>query len=194
MAPEIISAFQDLNGPRRGNFGFAADIWTMGIIIAELGMQGKYLVMYEDEEERERWEGDFVRFSRTMASSREMLMRRVERHLHGDHAMLVERVRVLLKSALSDSGTNRSFTKMIEIDEASRPNFDEITAHPFFSRLDHVKVLQGGYRGTSTLSILARESLPTRYVNSSNSSVRKRPTLLAQARGYRLVLKDRRTR
>ena len=39
---------------------------------------------------------------------------------------------------------------MIEMDEASRPDFDEITSHPFFSDVDLVKVLRKGYPGTNT--------------------------------------------
>lgn len=91
MAPEIISAIRDSKGPNRGNFGFAADIWSLGIVIAELGMEGRRFVTY-DEEEKERWEGDFKRFARTMVLSREMLMKRVKKCLVGDHAILVERV------------------------------------------------------------------------------------------------------
>jgi serine/threonine protein kinase len=147
MAPEIISAFQNPDGPRRGNYGFAADIWSMGVIVAELGMRGRHFVSYEDEEERERWKGDFESFACDVVLSREMLMKRIEKHLWGDHAMLVERVRVILKLTLSGGGTNRSFTKMIEIDEASRPSFDEIFSHPFFSDLDLGKVSQRDYQG-----------------------------------------------
>jgi serine/threonine protein kinase len=97
MAPELVSALQDPNGPRRGNFGFAADIWSMGVIIAELGMRGRRLVWYEDEEERERWKDNYLSFSRVMVLSREKLMKRVRKYLQGDHAMLVERVRVVLE-------------------------------------------------------------------------------------------------
>ena len=92
MAPEIISAPRQA---RRGNFGFPADIWGLGVVIAELGMRGRHFVAYEDEEEEQGWK-DFGRFSRTVTLSREMLMKRVDRHLRGDHAMLVERVRVIL--------------------------------------------------------------------------------------------------
>jgi len=92
MAPEIVSAIQHPDGTDRGNFGFAADIWSMGVIIAELGMGGRRLVSFEDEEEMVRWKNNFTGFSRAMVLSREKLMRKVWRHLRGDHAMLVERV------------------------------------------------------------------------------------------------------
>lgn len=98
MAPELVSAIQNPSGPRRGNFGFAADIWSMGVLIAELGMRGRRLVFYEDEEERECWKSDYTSFSRAMILSREKLMKRVKKHLQGDHAMLVERVRVIFGS------------------------------------------------------------------------------------------------
>ena len=94
MAPEIVSTIRDPNGPSRGNYGFAADIWSLGIVIAELGMRGRRFVMYENEEEKEEWRDNFKHFSRTMALSREMLLKRVGTCLRGDHAMLVERVRV----------------------------------------------------------------------------------------------------
>jgi len=92
MAPELVYALQDPGEPRRGNYGFAADIWSMGVIIAELGMGGRRLVSYEDGGERDRWGGDYVNFSRDMVLSREKMVKRVRRHLRGDHAMLVERV------------------------------------------------------------------------------------------------------
>lgn len=96
MAPELVYTLQDPNKPRRGDFGFAADIWSMGIIIAELGMKGRRLVLYEDEEERDRWKNDYTSFARDMVLSREKMTKRVRKHLQGDHAMLVERVRVIL--------------------------------------------------------------------------------------------------
>ena len=96
MAPEIVSTIWNPNGPRRGNFGFAADIWSLGVVIAELGMRGRRFVAYEDEEEREGWRGNFKHFSRTMTLSHEMLLKRVDKCLRGDHAMLVERVRAII--------------------------------------------------------------------------------------------------
>ncbi|KAF9645116.1 kinase-like protein, partial [Thelephora ganbajun] len=47
MAPEIVSVILDPDAPRRGNFGFAADIWSLGVIFAELGMSGRRFVSYE---------------------------------------------------------------------------------------------------------------------------------------------------
>jgi len=181
MAPEIISAIQDPNMLRRGNFGFAADIWSLGVVIAELGMRGSRFVAFEDQKEEQRWRGNRKEFARTMVLSREMLTRRVEKYLRGDHmhAMLVERVRVTLELSLKSSSTDHSSVKMIEIEEASRADFDEIAAHPFFSNLDVVRVLNRGYPGTTIFSILARASLPTRCVYSSSSSVRRSPTVSA---------------
>jgi len=108
MAPEIVSVSRNSNGTRRGNFGFAADIWSMGIVIAELGMGGSRFVSYEDEEERQCWKGDYRHFARTMVLSREMLMKRVEKNLRGDHAVLVERVRVIFEFNVDSNGTNHS--------------------------------------------------------------------------------------
>jgi len=96
MAPEIVSTIVDPNWPRRGNFGFAVDVWSLGVVIAELGMRGRRFVAYEDEKERERWGGNFEEFSRTMVLTRDMLLKRVDKCLEGDHAMLVERVRVII--------------------------------------------------------------------------------------------------
>jgi len=96
MAPEIVSAIYNPNGPPRGNYGFAADIWSLGVVIAELGMRGRRFVSYEDKEETERWGGNFKHFSRTMALSHEMLSKRVNDCLRGDHAILVERVRAII--------------------------------------------------------------------------------------------------
>jgi len=183
MAPEIISVSRNPNGTRRGNFGFAADIWSMGIVIAELGMGGGRFVSYEDEEERQLWKGDYRHFSRAMVSSREMLMKRVGQNLRGDHAMLVESVRVILELTVDNNGTNRSSMKMIEINEASRPSFDEIASHPFFSDLDFGKVANYGYPGTSTLVVTASEFLLTQCAFSSDSSVRMCPTLPTHGRG-----------
>ena len=98
MAPELISVIQNPERTTRGNFGFAADIWSMGVIIAELGMRGRRLVSYEDDRERERWGDDYKSFSRALVVSPEKLIRRVERYLRGDHAMLVERVSVIFKA------------------------------------------------------------------------------------------------
>lgn len=97
MAPELISAVRNPNRTRRGDFGFAADIWSMGVVIAELGMKGRRLVWYEDEAERERWKDNFKNFSRAMVLSREKMMKRVRKNLECDHAMLVERVRAILE-------------------------------------------------------------------------------------------------
>ena len=66
---------------------------------------------------------------------------------------------------------------MIEVDEASRATFDEITAHPFFSDLDLEKISRKEYRGTSTFFILTREYPSIQYTHSPNSSVRERPAL-----------------
>jgi len=188
MAPELVSALQDPNRPRRANFGFAADIWSMGVIIAELGMRGRRLVSYEDKEEMQLWNNDYSRFSRTMVLSREKMMKRVEKNLQGDHAMLVERVRVILEFTPRSDSTNRPSTKMIEFNEASRPDFDEIASHPFFSDLDLAKVLRRAYPGTNTLLTMTREFLPTDRAFSSDSSVRTCPTLSTQIRGKVLVL------
>ena len=100
MAPEIVSTIWNPNAPSRGNFGFSADIWSLGVVIAELGMRGRRFVSYEDEdeEERELWRGNFRHFSRTMTLSPEMLSKRVNKCLRGDHAMLVERVRAIIDS------------------------------------------------------------------------------------------------
>lgn len=95
MAPEIVHRLLDPNMPRRGNFGFAADIWSLGVIFAELGMGGRRFVALEDEEKQKNWRGDFKHFARTMTLSREMLKKRVKENLRGDHAMLVERVRII---------------------------------------------------------------------------------------------------
>lgn len=103
MAPEIVSPINNPNASGRGNFGFSADIWSLGVVIAELGMGGRRFVAYEDEEERQRWKDNFRNFSRDMTLSREMLMKRVDKCLEGDHAILVERVRAILL-ALSNDG------------------------------------------------------------------------------------------
>lgn len=182
MAPEIVSVTRDPTEPDRGNFGFAADIWSLGVVIAELGMQGRRFVMYEDEEEKERWKGNYRNFARTMALSREMLLRRVEKCLRGDHAILVEQVRAIIEPTLSCSGTESPPTKMIEISEASRATFDEIAAHPFFSDLDIAKVLRKEYQGTRTCSILANPYRQPR-THSSDSLVRERPALPAHECG-----------
>lgn len=125
MAPEIVSAYTDPQKPRRGNYGFAADIFSLGIIFAELDMDGSRFLYFENEEEKEHWKGDYARFSRATVLSREMLLKRVQKKLRGDHALLVER--------------------MIEIRESSRATIDEIAAHPFFSELDMERVLNKGY-------------------------------------------------
>ena len=190
MAPEIIFTLQDASRLRRGNFGFAADIWSMGVIIAELGMRGRRLVSWGDEEERRRWNNDYMGFARAMVLSPQKMMKRVEKYLQGDHAMLVERVRVILEFTLHSDGTNRSPTKMIEFDEASRPDFDEIASHPFFSDLDLTKVLRRVYPGTNTLLTVAGESLPTDCAFSTDSSVRMCPTLPTHRRGRLLVLES----
>lgn len=150
MAPEIVSAFRSPDESGWGNFGFSADIWSLGVVIAELGMCGRRFVAYEDDEERERWENNFRHFSQTMGLSREMLMKRVNTCLRGDHAMLVERVRIILRLTLSGGDTNCPSTKMIEISEPSRATFDEIASHPFFSDLDLAKVSRREYQGAST--------------------------------------------
>ena len=92
MAPEIISAIQEVDGGYHRKFGFAVDIWSMGVVIAELGLGGGRLVSFENEEEAERWKDDYRGFARHMALSRKQLMDRVWKHLQADHAMLVERV------------------------------------------------------------------------------------------------------
>ena len=161
MAPEIVSAVLDPNMPRRGNFGFAADIWSLGLIFAELGMGGRRFVSLDDEGEGPRWEGDFKRFARTMMLSPEMLAKRIEENLRDDHARLVERVRVIsrLTPSRSDTDSNSS-TKMLQIGEAYRANFDEIASHPFFSQLDMAKVIDKGYTGT-TIPLIYRHRTPT---------------------------------
>ena len=93
MPPEVVSTLLDPDMPRRGNFGFAADIWSLGIIFAELGMGGRRFVCFENDDEKNRWKGDFQRFARRAVLSRETMMRRIEKNLYGDHALLVERVR-----------------------------------------------------------------------------------------------------
>jgi hypothetical protein len=77
---------------------------------------------------------------------------------------------------------------MIEFNEASRPDFDEIALHPFFSDLDLAKVMGRMYPGTEALFIVAGESLPTDWVFSSNSSVRTCPAMSTHIRGGLLVL------
>ena len=106
MAPEIASAYTDPQKPRRGNYGFAADIFSLGIIFAELDMDGSRFVYFEDEEEKEHWKGDFARFARTMVLSRERLLKRVQKKLRGDHALLVERVRIILQLVRTGSNTD----------------------------------------------------------------------------------------
>lgn len=60
---------------------------------------------------------------------------------------------------------------MIELNEASRPDFDEIALHPFFSDLDMENVLRRVYPGTNALLTVAGESVPTDCAFSSDSSV-----------------------
>ena len=55
---------------------------------------------------------------------------------------------------MGGSGTNCSSLKMIEVNEASRSDFHEIAIHPFFSDLDHAKVMQKAYPGTKPLLII----------------------------------------
>jgi len=95
-APEIVHAITDPQKPRRGNYGFAADIFSLGIVFAELDMGGSRFVYFEDEEEKKDWEGDFPRFATAMVLSRDSLLKRVQKKLRGDHALLVERVRAIL--------------------------------------------------------------------------------------------------
>ena len=142
MAPEIVSAFVDPDMPLPGNFGFAADIWSLGIIFAELGMGGRRFISSVDEEG-----SDFKRFARTMTLSRKRMINRVWENLRGDHAMLVERVRITIQLALSRHDTDLNLTKMLQMSEANRATSNEIASHPFFSELDMVKVLSKGYPG-----------------------------------------------
>lgn len=160
MAPEIVSAILDPSVPRRGNFGFAADIWSLGLIFAELGMGGRRFVSSEDEGEQRRWRDEFQPFARTMVLSPGMVMKRIKENLQGDHAMLVERVRVISQLTSSESDADTNPMKMLEISEASRANFDEIASHPFFSELDVQKVLSKEYPGTTT-SLIYSQRIPT---------------------------------
>lgn len=159
MAPEIVSAIVDRDVPRRGNFGFAADIWSLGLIFAELGMGGRRFVSLEDEGEQRHW-GDFKRFAQTMVLSREMLTERIWENLRGSHAMLVERVRAIPRLTPHRSDTDPNSAKMLEINEADRANFDEIASHPFFSGLDFARVLRKGYPGMTT-SLRCSQRIPT---------------------------------
>lgn len=95
IAPEVAATILDPMMPRRGNFGFAADIWSLGLIFAELGMGGRRFISLEEEEEKECWKNHFDHFALTMALSQEMLRNRIKKYLGGDHAMLVERVRAI---------------------------------------------------------------------------------------------------
>jgi serine/threonine protein kinase len=156
MAPEMISALQNPSGAYQNSFGFAADIWSMGVVIAELGLGGDRLVSF-NEEELGRWKDDYRGFACQMVLSREQLMGRVRERLRGGHAMLVEEVRVIIGSSKDGDDTNSSPTKMLEPDEASRPYFDVIFSHPFFSGLDFGRILGRGYLGMNALVAVAGE-------------------------------------
>jgi serine/threonine protein kinase len=174
LAPEIVSTVLYPDTPRRGNFSFAADIWSLGLIFAELGMGGRRFISLDGEGETEHWKGDFRDFARTMTLSREMVIKRIQENLRGDHAMLVERVRVISQLTPSGGDADPNFTKMLQISEACRANFDEIAEHPFFSELDMVKVFTKGYPGMATPSLYSqRIPLLMQRAHSSNPSVGK---------------------
>ena len=94
LAPEILCTVLDPDVPHRGNFGFAADIWSLGLIFAELGMSGRRFISLEDEGDN-RLRGDFGYYARTVTLTPHMVTERIHRYLRGHHAMLVERVRVI---------------------------------------------------------------------------------------------------
>ena len=147
MAPEIVFAILDQNVPRQGNYGFSADIWSLGVIFAELGMGGRRFMFPEGEGEDDRLNGHYAR---TMTLSPQMVMERIHRCLQGTHAMLVERVRVVSQSAPNRGDADPHFSKMLQISEANRAGFHEIATHPFFSGLDMAKLLNKGYSGMTT--------------------------------------------
>lgn len=156
MAPEMISAMLNPGGAYQRSFGFAADIWSMGVVIAELGLGGDRLVSF-NEEELERWKGDYRGFAHQMVSSRKRLTDRIRENLRPDHAMLVEQVRITPGSSKDSDDTDRFPTKMLEPDEASRPYFDVIFSDPFFSGLDFGRVLGRGYLGMNTFAAVVGE-------------------------------------
>ena len=95
MAPELVAALHDPNLSGRGTFGFAADIWSLGIIFAELAMGGQQFMDFESEEEKALFGGKYLNFLHTVTRSHMWLRGRIVKNLRADHAMLVERVSVI---------------------------------------------------------------------------------------------------
>jgi serine/threonine protein kinase len=188
MAPEIASALLNPDMPRRGNFGFAADIWSMGVIIAELGMGGRRFLGFEDEEEKQAWKGDFKHFAQRAVLSRDPVVKRIEGNLHGDHALLVERVRDFSTRRSGVAMLTVALQKMLDLREATRAGFDEISSHPFFSGLDIESVTARQYPGKAPLEMAGGLFL-TKCTYSSSPSVGKRSALSAHRSRRSLVLK-----
>lgn len=156
MAPEMVSAMQNPGGAYQRSFGFAADVWSMGVVIAELGLGGGRLVEF-GKGEREDWKDDFRAFANHMVLSHKPLIARVRNGLEPDHAGVVEEVSVILGSSKDSDDTNRFPAKMLRPDEASRPHFDVLFSLPFFSGLDLGRVLGRGYSGMNTIAAVVGE-------------------------------------
>ena len=139
LAPEVVKGFYEdqanVEVRKYANYGFEADIWSLGVTICDSWCQSGGLFMLQEGEK------DLDHRSAIPFKILQMAVEPVVKQIVDGHPIwhLITRVSIDFLSRV-DGGGNCFGVQMLDRNPKSRAGFNEILAHPVFAHLDWNRV------------------------------------------------------
>jgi len=138
LAPEVVKGFYEdqvnVEVRKYANYGFEADIWSLGVTICDSWCQSRGLFMLQGEEKHLDYR------SVIPPKILQMDVRPVVKQIVDDHPIWHLITRVSFQTLSRVDGNNQFVVQMLDRNPRTRVRYNEILAHPVFAHLDWNRV------------------------------------------------------